>query len=262
MPVDVAPVPSLLSVIVPLREPDEAVLARCLVSFDSLPSAARLEVVLVHTGPFDITLCDVARRIGHCVRVECAEPGIYAAFNRGIEHATGRFLLFYGHDDIALPDMEQALQLLASEGDDAVLLACAVYVQGLGVRRPSRLRQAIVLRNWGHQGLFYASALFRGRRYDLRYPLRADHRLNIALLADRGVRCVRSPRVVTYFARGGFSTSNIADLHFDAEQARIAGEEFGWLWGMAVRVLLPVVRRCRLLLRRASTYVPWRAAGA
>jgi glycosyltransferase involved in cell wall biosynthesis len=240
----------LVSVILPVREPDPLVLARCLCAFAALPWARRLEIVLVHTGYFESGMQGLSRGVGAVRLVESTVAGIYPAFNTGIECANGRFLLFFGHDDIALPEMQNALELIDTLGPGQVIVACGIYVQGLGLRRPSRLRQGIVFRNWGHQALFYSAEIFRTRRYDPRYPLRADHRLNIALLADPEVRCERSPWVVSHFSSGGFSTANIADLHFDAEQARIASSEFGWFWGLALRALLPVVRRLRGLASR------------
>jgi len=247
---DASPAPALLSVILPLKQPDAAVLRRCLASFAALPGAGRLELVVVHTGPLAAGLLDDhPPRLGSLRVVECATPGIYAAFNTGIEHAGGRFLLFFGHDDIALPDMQHALEALERECDERTLLACAMQVQGIGTRRPSRLRQGIVFRNWGHQALFYSAALLRTRRYDPRYPLRADHRLNIALLADPAVRCLRRREVVSYFSRGGYSSTTIADRHFDAEQAGIAATEFGTFWGLAVAVLVPTLRCARAVVR-------------
>jgi hypothetical protein len=239
----------LVSVILPVREPDPLVLARCLCAFAALPWASRLEIIVVHTGHFELGTQESSCTVGAFRLVESAVAGIYPAFNRGIECANGRFLLFFGHDDIALPEMQRALEFIDTLGPGQVLVACGIYVEGVGLRRPSRLRQGIVFRNWGHQALFYSAEIFRTRRYDPRYPLRADHRLNIALLADPAVRCQRLPWVVSYFSRGGFSSRTIEDPLFDSGQATIAGAEFGMAWGILVRVLLPVVRASRTLVR-------------
>ena len=239
----------LVSVILPVRDPSEVLLRRCLSSFAALSTVSRMELVVVRTGVLDPRWLDEARGFC-CVRiVECQVPGIYAAFNTVIAAAAGRFLLFYGHDDIALPDMDAAMQLLESTDPERTLVACGVHVQGLGNRWPSRLRQGIVFRNWGHQGLFYPASLIEPDAYDAAYPLRADHRLNMKLLSRKNIACLRPPLVVSYFSRGGYSTQNIADSRFDTEQARLAACDFGWVWGVAVRVLLPVVRATRRAFR-------------
>jgi glycosyltransferase involved in cell wall biosynthesis len=240
----------LLSVILPVRNPDTAKLKRCLASFDALPSASRIEVIVVRTGMIAESILGGFSRIAGCQVAESSEVGIYAAFNTGIAVAQGRFLLFFGHDDIPLPAMENVLSYLAGQPGARMLVACGMYVEGVGIRWPSRLRQGIVFRNWGHQALFYSADLLQGISYDLRYPLRADHRLNIALLGDPSVRCVRLPLVVSWFARGGFSTRTIADREFDARQATFATEAFGSMWGWTVRLLLPVVRIGRRVIRR------------
>jgi glycosyltransferase involved in cell wall biosynthesis len=242
----------LLSVVIPVKDPDYTRLRRCLESFHALSGAADIQIVLVHTGP--LRSDSLGQFAGlHSLRVVgCELRGIYSACNAGIPPAQGRFLLFFGHDDIALPEMDQALARLACIGQSRVLLACAVYVQGIGVRRPSRWRQGIVFRNWGHQGIFYSASLLHAASYDTRYTLRADHRLNIALLADRTVHCVKLPAVVCYFSRGGYSTQHIIDRHFDAEQAGIAALEFGWIWGVAVSTLIPLLRMFRRVLRKLA----------
>jgi hypothetical protein len=239
----------LVSVILPVRDPSEVALRRCLCSFAALSAVSRMELVVVRTGVLDPRWLDEARGFC-CVRiVECEVPGIYAAFNTGTGAAAGKFLLFYGHDDIALPDMDAAMQLLESTDPERTLVACGVHVQGLGNRWPSRLRQGIVFRNWGHQGLFYPASMIEPEAYDAAYPLRADHRLNMKLLSRKSVACLKPPLVVSYFSRGGYSTQNIADSRFDTEQARLAACDFGWVWGVAVRVLLPVVRATRRAFR-------------
>ena len=73
--------------------------------------------------------------------------------------------------------------------------------------------------------------------------------LNIQLLADRRVKYLRLPFVVSFFSAGGYSTRAGEDEHFDKSQARIARESFGMFWGIAVQLLLPAVRIARSLSR-------------
>ncbi|MFM7273851.1 MAG: glycosyltransferase, partial [Gammaproteobacteria bacterium] len=191
----------LVSVILPVRAPSRALLQRCLASFAALGCISRMELIVVRTGPLDPAWLEPACAFGRLEIIECEVPGIYPAFNAGIAHARGNFLLFFGHDDIALPDMDVAVQLLGSMNAANTLVACGVYVQGLGVRWPSLLRQAIVFRNWGHQGLLYPATRIERDAYDPAYPLRADHRLNMKLLSDESVSCVRLRLVVACFSR-------------------------------------------------------------
>ena len=239
----------LVSVILPLRAPSETLLQRCLASFAALPCVSRMELVVVRTGPLETEWLHSSRAFRRVEVIECEVPGIYPAFNAGIAVASGSFLLFFGHDDVALPDMDIAVQFLESTNAANTLVACGVHVQGIGVRWPSWFRQGIVFRNWGHQGLFYPASHIGTDPYDLAYPLRADHRLNMQLLSDKSVSCLRPQLVVAYFSRGGYSTGTITDVRFDAEQPSLAASDFGWLWGMAVRVLLPLVRVARRAVR-------------
>jgi hypothetical protein len=242
-------------VIVPVKDPDPARLRRCLAAFCSLSAAPSLQLLLMHTGPLDSSIAAGFSGFHSIHAIACEEPGIYSACNEGIGKADGRFLLFFGHDDIALPEMDKVIARLGRITTERVLVACGVCIEGLGVRSPSRLRQSILFRNWGHQGLFYSADILRGRAYESRYAVRADHRLNIALLADPDIECVRMPEVVCYFPRGGFSTLHPVDAAFERDRYAIARQDFGVAWGAALWALMLVMRALRLLrgqLRVAS----------
>jgi glycosyltransferase involved in cell wall biosynthesis len=245
----------LLTVVVPVKAPDPARLARCLFSFAALPSSAEIEVLLVRSGEIPELPVMTAEHFHDLRTIESTAPGIYQACNAGIPAARGRYLLFFGHDDIALPDMETVLSLARNAPDARTMIAAGMYVQGVGNRFPSLLRQGVAFRNWGHQGLLYAADLLHTSSYDTRYPLRADHVLNMSLLADRGVRLLRSRAVVAWFSRGGYSTRVIDDPLFDGSRIRLAGEAFGIHWGLAVGATLLSLRAVRTaarLLRRVS----------
>jgi len=240
----------LLSVVIPIRALEPAVMARCIASIAALKHAPLIELVVVHTGPFDSALVAASAYAFHGIRVvECAEPGIYRAYNMGASMASGRYLLFFGHDDIALGGMDKAIARVAHEAGSRVMVAAVVYMEGNGLRKPNRLRPLVAFRNWSHQGILYSSQLLAERGYDESYPVRADHVLNIQLLADRSVKYLRLPFVVSFFSAGGYSTRAGADEHFDKSQARIARESFGKFWGIAVRSLLPAARIARSLSR-------------
>lgn len=243
-----APLP-LLSVILPVKAPNYLVLRRCMASFAALDQASCVQIVVVYTGHLDFLQIGEYPEF-HSVHLKhCEAAGIYSAFNAGIEMAEGSFLLFFGHDDVALPEMDEVLFVLSKSCGGRVVVAAGVYVQGIGVRRATRLRQAVALRNWPHQGMFYSACLFDDQKYDISFPLRADHCLNISFLADRSIRCVRPQQVVSYFSRGGFSTRVVEDKEFDANQADITAKAFGWFWGGVVRYLLPFVRQMRKFVR-------------
>lgn len=223
----------ILTVVVAAKDAPQHLVQCSLASFARLAHARAIEVVIVNSGTFPETCRGFADQFGAFRFVEMEPRGIYAAYNRGIEEATGRYLLFFGVDDVALPGMDTVIDLLARATPDYDLFAATSYMQGTGLSAPARARQAILFRNWCHQGLFYRRTYLASHPFDASYPMQADHKANIEMLADRGLRIGRSGELVSYFATGG-SSQTASDLRFRADLPRIAGRSFGAPWQLVV----------------------------
>ena len=238
----------LLTVVMPVRDPSPQALARCVASFAALAYAARIELLLIHTGPFDAAIVAGSGGAFHSLRImECEEKGIYRAYNAGIEAATGDYLVFFGHDDIVLPGMDAVLSGLERCAPARAVVAADVWMEGRGIRSPTRCRSLIAFRNWCHQGILYSRDALDGHAYDPAYPVRADHVLNIRLLGDARIAYRRFPVAVAFFSAGGFSSVRPEDPRFDADQASLARDAFGWPVACAIRRILPAVRLMRRL---------------
>jgi glycosyltransferase involved in cell wall biosynthesis len=232
---------TVLTVVLAAKDPDERQMARCLASFAALACASRLQMLLVQSGKATPPNAALASAFASFKTVDTPPRGVYAAYNIGIEHAQGRYTLFFGVDDLALPAMDAAFAALEREPFD--LFAASCYMQGKGLRAPSADRRALIRANWCQQGLFYATAQLAKRRFDARYPVQADHKLNIDLVADRSTRLGIQHEPVAYFSLGGVSSQR-HDLNFVRDFPAIVGAAYGrptglyWAWRQRLSILL------------------------
>ena len=135
--------------------------------------------------------------------ITLSEPdrGIYDAMNKGIDRATGDYLLFLNAGDcLAAADVLERLQRDIA-GEDFV------YGDSLegGRMKPARPHHKIALgMHTHHQAMLYRRDKIGGLRYDITYPIAADYKFTaIFLIQSRTVRYCPYP--VCVFEQGGVS---------------------------------------------------------
>jgi glycosyltransferase involved in cell wall biosynthesis len=249
--------PELLSVIIAAKNPPAPQLHLCLASFAALANAGRLEILIVRSGEMPELPASLTTAFAKFKIVEVPPEGVYAAYNAGCDHANGTYTLFFGADDIALPGMDAVIDQVLSKGDSHELVAAACYMQSSGIARPSTRRIGLIFANWCHQGLFYRTAYLKTHRYDRRYRIQADHKMNIDIVSNPANRVHIADQLVAYFCAGGVSSLR-PDLQFRADFPAIVGAAYGRPWGWLVRlkqiaidlVKGPPEKRFRRTLRR------------
>ena len=223
----------ILTVVIAAKDAPEPLLHCCLASFGRLSRAPDIEVIIINSGAVPDKSNGQAAGFGAFRIVQTAPRGIYAAYNRGIDEAAGRYLLFFGVDDIALPGMDQVISRLEDNTRDYDMFAAAAYMQSYGISSPSRWPAAILFRNWCHQGLFYSRRYLLDHPFDLSYPIQADHKANIELLANPRLLIGRSAELVSYFSTGGSSQVS-HDIRFRRDLPQIAATNFGRAYQVSV----------------------------
>lgn len=222
----------VVSVVLAAKDAAPEIFDLCLRSFAALRQRSRLQIVIVASGSVPDVEPSLIGHFSSLIRVNVPPAGVYAAYNAGIPLATGRYLLFFGIDDIALPAMDRVIEGLAAS--DCHVFASACHMQAGGLRRPSRYRISLAFRNWCHQGIFYALEVLADRRYQTEYRVRADHKMNIDILSDPSVRLEVSREPVAYCSAGGLSSLQ-PDILFMRDFPRIVSQTFGRPVGALVR---------------------------
>jgi len=233
-----------LTVILAVKDPDQAQLNACVWSIASLRNSRNIDLLMVYSGSAPV-LDNSCRVRFHEVRLVESEPlGVYCAYNRGLDERLSLYVLFMGADDLALPGLDVVLDSVRSEENSPDVIACYSYMQNVGLSGPSRVKGALIFRNWCHQGLLYGSRLFTKKRFDVRYKVQADHKFNLELFADRNLKVDYRSDVITHFASGGL-TSKVPDLRFRADMPDIVRAAYGnfyWLIALGKRALADIIK--------------------
>ncbi|HEY8359214.1 MAG TPA: glycosyltransferase [Ramlibacter sp.] len=227
--------PTLLSVIIPALHVDLE-LRRCIASVQlALPPDAAWEIVLV-LPPGHVHAADALEGV-RVVRE--TRRGVYGAMNDGVAASRGSYLYFLGKDDILLPSVRHAMEVLAESRPGA--LFCDVYWGDEGVR-PCRPRKWMVLfYNVCQQGIIYSrESVLRHGPFVRRLRVQADHLLNIKMLWDPAgerVRYLRAP-LAWYSATGLSFAKRDAIFHriHPAIVRRYLGPVVAWMWREYVKV--------------------------
>jgi len=235
---------TVLTVILAVKDAEEKQLTGCMWSVASLRNSRSIDLVIVSSGRFP-GLADDCKSLFRSVKVvESAPLGVYSAYNRGLDERLGEYVLFLGVDDVVLPGLDRVIDMIMSLEDKPDFIPCYSLMQDVGLSGPSKIRGALMFRNWCHQGLLYGSKLFAGKRFDVKYKVQADHKFNLELMADKKLKVLYRNDVITHFASGGL-TSTFPDLLFRADMPSIVRNSYGnfyWLIALAKRKLSDLVK--------------------
>ena len=225
----------LVTLIVASKDPPLGQLIRCISSFASLKYAHKMQLLLVESGEKPDLPSALFLFFADVQRLLVPPDGVYAAYNSGIFSAEGKYLLFFGVDDLALPSMDRVLEKLETSSEHYSLFAASCYMQSSGISMPSTRRVSLLFANWCHQGIFYCRQYLLHHPYNVRYKMQADHALNISIASNRQLKIGVSGDLVAFFSAGGIS-STLPDLIFRQELSSIAKTSYGRHWGWFVRV--------------------------
>ncbi len=206
----------LVSIIIPVYNAGKT-LARTLQSAveQTYPSK---EIVVIDGGSTDGTL-EVLNRFQSHIQISVSEPdsGVYAAINKGIERATGAWILILGADDF-LADSETLQKCFSFIPEDCNLILGDVINFGsahalVPKRYHNALSRKLYWKNTIHQqGVFYRRDLFNTFRFNESYKVLADYDLHLMLL-EVETMVYTSPHVIAHCSAGGLSKQFTAALY-------------------------------------------------
>lgn len=178
-----------------------------------------------------------------------SEPdrGLYDAMNKGLNLATGRYVIFMNSGDrFSNRDVLKHIdRLIAQEGAPGFIFGDAFEENAKGqlLLKPARpLREIRRGMFTHHQAMIYARNSIGETRYDQRFRVAADYHFTCRVLA-KGIRAVRAGFPISINKRAGFSEKN----------ARIGRQE-------NIAIQREVLRVGRI--RRALNYASFLASAA
>lgn len=178
------------------------------------------ELLIIDGGSTDGTL-DVVQQGGRQIDYWCSEAddGIYDAFNKGIQHASGDWIYFLGAGDRFVD--RDVMKSVFSVPHSGQMLYGDVRLQRSQRRYGGEFSKLnLSLRNICQQGIFYSRELFnRLGLFEPRYRVWADWAFNLQCFADPATQPEYLDAEIAIYDQDGFSSSRL-----DAEFARNARE--------------------------------------
>lgn len=173
------------------------------------------------------------------------DSGIYSAMNKGIEKASGDYLLFLNAGDYySAADVIQTFATKFGEENSDIVFGkmkemneIGEEIRVVGVEKPSRyywFKYTVP-----HPSIAYRKSLFvEYGLYDENYKYAADYDLNLRLFFNKKVKCQHIDNVTTVFLRGGASTNDITRRIVQSERKEIHKKYFNLferaLWGIKI----------------------------
>lgn len=171
---------------------------------------SKIEYIIIDGGSTDGSKAYI-ETYQHDLSYWVSEPdgGIYDAMNKGIDQATGEYLLFLNSGDW-LADEQVIASFVALKPVEDLVYGDPLVRDGSGWRRkfmPKKLSIGIALANTlAHQAEFYKQSLFQdGFRYDTSYKVVSDWILTNTAIIFKNCSTRYIDLVVCYFEDPGIS---------------------------------------------------------
>ncbi len=188
---------------------------RCLTSIVSQKTLT-VEMILIDGGSDDDTM-SIVRSFGESIDYMISEKdaGIYDAWNKGLQNATGRWIMFLGADDYLLPDMLVKMTDYAQSKD----LSSVDLITAYGILQDNHskmIRQTGNPYDWKifrrYMNICHGATLHNKKLFDevgyfgMNYKICGDYEL----LLRKELKAVFFAQPVTCVQYGGMSCSYLA----------------------------------------------------
>ena len=182
-----------------------------------LQSCSTLEFIVIDGDSNDGTV-DVIRANADIIDYWESRPdaGIYDAMNKGLNRATGEFVLFLNAGDcfLSATSLELAIRMIDKNSTVDLLYLRAIGENGhlaSGFERASALQFDSV---GNHQAVLVRLAAHRRFPFDTRYRIKADRDVQLRMYLD-GCRIEKVPVAITRFRGGGISATAIGTKEWE-----------------------------------------------
>lgn len=138
------------------------------------------------------------------------DAGIYDAMNKGIEHATGDYIIFLNSDDRLMEDsLEQCVRYLSNYVDVLYGDMYRIQEDGTENRMKGKLEDTedIIYRGICHQAVLAKAELLNSSHFDISYKIAADYDWLLKTFYG-GAKFVYAPIVFGYYSIYGYSAIN------------------------------------------------------
>lgn len=186
------------------------------------------ELIVMDGASTDDTLEYIKKYEDRLTLVSEPDDGVYHAFNKAIDLATGKYIYFIGAGDCLKPDiLRQVKELLPAETPAFVYGKCYFVKQ----KRldGKKFTDALFIRdNICQQGIFYHRDIFDSiGKFDLRYKVLADWFFNLKCFMKDAITKTYIEMVIADYEEGGLSSEITCDPVFVKEFPLFVKKHFG-----------------------------------
>lgn len=186
-----------------------------------------IEYIIIDGGSTDGTV-DIIKKYEDKIAYWVSEPdkGIYDAFNKGVQAATGEYVQFLGSDD-CLCDVSSIKNVIQNLSIDVDILSANVWeVEGRwSIQRIINNAHAIDKRRFNgnmipHPGMFTRRELLLEHPFDISYKIAADYLFFLTCYYDEKVKFSYIELPVVFFSSEGISSNQLRLLTEENNRVR------------------------------------------
>lgn len=188
------------------------------------------ELIVIDGASTDETLDCVKKYENRLTLISEKDHGVYYAFNKGIERASGKYLYFIGAGDCLHPNVLQQIEtLLPAESESATLVYGDFYEVNQQILRGGEFSSAnLTTGNICQQAIFYHRSIFEIiGKFDLRYKIFADWFFNFKCFISPHINKQYVPFLIADYEGGGISSEPHNDPAFRKDFPRFVREKMG-----------------------------------
>jgi glycosyltransferase involved in cell wall biosynthesis len=186
------------------------------------------ELIVFDGASTDKTLDYIKKYESDLILISEKDGGVYDAFNKGLDIATGKYVYFIGAGDCLRPNvLEQVKEFLPTE--TPTLVYGNHYLMKQKIYNGKKYRNSdFTFGNICHQAIFYHRSIFDIiGKYDLQYKVCADWIFNLKCFLHQGIIKQYIPCLIADFEEGGLSSELNNDPVFKKDFPQFVKKQLG-----------------------------------
>jgi glycosyltransferase involved in cell wall biosynthesis len=190
------------------------------------------EIIIIDGKSSDQTLHKI-RRFDESIHKIISEndDGIYDAMNKGLNLATGEFVIFMNAGDLFYKSTTLTDFFKSITKKDSIYYGDAIYIsddKNNKIKRGGKFnRFRLAKTNLCHQTVFYPKSTYEAQKYNTVYKLFADWDYNMRCF-KKGIDFIYINNIIAYYDNSGLSVTQ-RDVNFERDIKKIIYKNLGLL---------------------------------
>ncbi len=238
-----------ISIIIPTYNAEDKL--NCAIESVNAQDYDDIELIIIDGGSTDGTLDIIKKnyKLGVITKwISESDKGIYDAFNKGIELASGDYIYFLGADDFLFSSETISTIAKTLKNQSVDVYSGGVYV----VDEVSKIEFYVgnsFARNKNdfkgekmipHQGMLVKADILKINNFDCKYKIAADYKLFLNLYMYHEYKFVFSDLPVAYYSQMGVSGNDIKTLINEQNEIK---KEFGVVYNNGEKNIYSKIRK-------------------